>query len=59
MKTIKFLLAFVLLGVTMIGTAKFMPVVSKSMMSNSDIKISDFDDEGVYTYSITPNINLK
>lgn len=59
MKKLKFILAFVLLGVAVIGTVKFISVASKSMMPDSNIKIGDFDDEGVYTFSITPNNNIK
>ncbi|MDE6047832.1 MAG: hypothetical protein K2M08_04910 [Anaeroplasmataceae bacterium] len=54
MKKLKFILAIVLLGVVVLGTAKLIPATSKSMDSDPGYKIGDFDDEGVYTFSHQP-----
>lgn len=59
MKKLKFILAFVLLGVAVIGTVKLIPAASKSMMPDSTIKIGDFDDEGVYPFSHQPDTQDK
>ena len=59
MKKLKFILAFVLIGVALIGTAKLIPATSKSMDSDPGYKIGDFDDEGVYTFSHQPSTQDK
>lgn len=59
MKKLKFILEFVLLGVALIGTAKLILATSKSMESDSDYIIDDFDDEGVYPFSHQPSTQDK
>lgn len=59
MKKFKFILTFILLGVALIGTAKLIPTASKSILPDPNKNIGDFDDEGIYPFSLQPSTQDK